>query len=193
MEPYFKYIEGIDFTPETRQKIADNIMSNRENYFRSGTKEDKFGFNDWNWFCPKDLMPRDLMDEVGKRFKIPISYEILGQTPYTYGKIHIDKKIPNNPPRETLINFPIYPLNKDIFSPTNFFELKSGSYDDYDNAVFKLKASVDYSLGLPVIFNLQEFHNAVNPKDDYRFNCQFTTDLTFKEIVNIYNQGELFV
>ena len=193
MEPYFKYIEGIDFTPETRQKIADNIMVNRENYFRSGTKEDKFGFYDWNWFCPRKLMPRDLMDEVGKRFNVPVSYEILGQTPYTDGKIHIDKQIPDNPPRETLINFPIYPLSNDIFEPTNFFKLESGTYIDYDNAVFKLKASTDYSLGLPVIFNLQEFHNAVNNRDDYRFSCQFTTDLTFEEIVNIYNQGELFV
>ena len=193
MEPYFKLIEGIDFTQETRQKIADNVLANCDNYFRSGTKEDKFGFNDWNWFCPRDLMPRDLMDEVGKRFKIPVAYELLGQTPYTYGKIHIDKQIPTNPPRETLINFPIYPLNKDLFSPTNFFQLESGTYDDYDNAVFKLKASVDYSIGLPVIFNLQEFHNAVNPGSDYRFNVQFTTDIPFQELVNIYNQGELFV
>jgi|TARA_B110000858_G_C17630120_1_gene393136 hypothetical protein len=193
MEPYFKYIEDINFTPETRQKLADNIMSNHENYVRSGTKVDKFGFNGCNWFCPRELIPKDLMDEVGKRFKIPVAYEIIGQMPYIYTKIHVDGKVYGNPPRESLINFPIYPLNKDLTGPTNFFKLEDGTYKDYDNASFKLKAIVDYSLGLPFIFNLQEYHNAVNARNDYRFHCQFTTDIPFKDIVNIYNQGELFV
>ena len=35
MEPYFKYVEGINFTPETRKKLADNILSNAEDYIRS--------------------------------------------------------------------------------------------------------------------------------------------------------------
>ena len=132
------------------------------------------------------------MDEVGKRFNIPVSYEILGQTPYTDGKIHTDRKVEGLPPRVTLINFPIYPFDMSVYGPTNFFKLIEGSYSDYDNAIFELQCSVDYSYNLPVIFNLQEYHNAVNDTDDYRFNCQFTTDLEGPEIFELYNSGKLF-
>ena len=27
MRPYFEYVEGINFSPETRKKLADNILS----------------------------------------------------------------------------------------------------------------------------------------------------------------------
>jgi hypothetical protein len=193
MEPYFKYVEGINFTPETRKKLADNILSNAEDYIRSANyRHNKYGKYDWNWFCPRNLIPTELMDEVGKRFNIPVSYEILGQTPYTDGKIHTDRKVEGLPPRVTLINFPIYPFDMSVYGPTNFFKLIEGSYSDYDNAVFELQCSVDYSHNLPVIFNLQEYHNAVNDTDDYRFNCQFTTDLEGPEIFELYNSGKLF-
>lgn len=193
MTPYFEYVEGINFTKETRKQLADNILSNAENYIRSSNDHvNKHGKYDWNWFCPRNLIPTNLMDEVGKRFNIPVSYEILGQTPYTDGKIHIDRKVPGLPPRVSLINFPIYPFDMNNYGPTNFFELKEGSYTDYDNAVFEKKCSVDYSKNLPVIFNLQEFHNAVNDTNDYRFNAQFTIDLPFEEVVSLYRKGELF-
>ena len=52
--------------------------------------------------------------------------------------------------------------------------------------------AVDYSHNLPVVFNLQEYHNAVNDTNDYRFNAQFTTDLPFEEVVSLYDKGELF-
>lgn len=193
MNPYFKYVEGINFTIETRKKLADNILSNAENYIRSANyRVNKYGKYDWNWFCPRDLIPTDLMDEVGKRFKIPVAYEILGQTPFTNGKIHIDRVVPGLPPRISLINFPIYPSNMSIYGPTNFFELVEGSYKDYDNAVFDLKCSVDYSKNLPTILNLQEYHNAVNDTNDFRFNAQFTTDLPFEELVLLYENNQLF-
>lgn len=193
MYPYFEYVEGINFTQETRSKLADNILSNAENYIRSANyRVNKYGKYDWNWFCPRDLIPTELMDEVGKRFNIPVAYEILGQTPFTNGKIHTDRVVPGLPPRISLINFPIYPMNMDVYGPTNFFELVEGTYEDYDNAVFELKCSVDYSKNLPVVFNLQEYHNAVNDTNDYRFNAQFTTELPFEEVVALYRKGELF-
>jgi len=193
MRPYFEYVEGINFKPETRKALADNILSNAENYIRSANyRVNKYGKYDWNWFCPRDLMPNELMDEVGKRFNIPVSYEIIGQTPFTDGKIHIDRKVEGLPPRVTLINFPVYPFDMEIYGPTNFFDLVEGEYKDYDNAKFELRASVDYRKNMPVIFNLQEYHNAVNPTDDYRFNAQFTTDLEFEELVSLYDNNELF-
>jgi|TARA_B110000977_G_scaffold135648_1_gene172529 hypothetical protein len=193
MEPYFKYVEGINFTEKTRKKLADNILSNAENYMRSSNDHaNKHGKYDWNWFCPRNLIPTELMDEVGKRFCIPVSYEILGQTPYTNGKIHIDRKVEGLPPRVTLINFPIYPFDMNTYGPTNFFELVEGRYTDYDNAKFELRASVDYKYNLPVIFNLQEYHNAVNDTNDFRFNAQFTTALEGPEIFELYNSGKLF-
>lgn len=193
MFPYFEYVEGINFTQQTRIKLAENILSNAENYIRSSNDHaNKYGKYDWNWFCPRNLIPIKLMDEVGKRFKIPVEYEILGQTPFTNGKIHIDRIIPGLPPRISLINFPIYPMNMNIYGPTNFFKLTKGSYSDYDNAIFELQCSVDYSKNLPVIFNLQEYHNAVNNIDDYRFNAQFTTDIPFIELVKLYRKNKLF-
>jgi hypothetical protein len=74
MEPYFKYVEGINFTQETRNKLAENILSNAEDYIRSANyRHNKYGKYDWNWFCPRNLIPTALMDEVGKRFNIPVS------------------------------------------------------------------------------------------------------------------------
>ena len=113
-------------------------------------------------------------------------------TAITDGKIHIDRKVEGLPPRVTLINFPIYPFDMSIYGPTNFFKLIEGSYGDYDNAIFEKQCSVDYKHNLPVIFNLQEYHNAVNDTNDYRFNCQFTTDLEFKDLVELYDNEELF-
>lgn len=194
MRPYFEYVEGINFTDETRKKLAENILSNAEDYGRSATyNKNKYGKYDWNWFCPRDLIPTELMDEVGKRFKIPVAYEILGQTPYTDVKIHIDRKVEGLPPRVTLINFPIYPFDMDTYGATNFFKMTSGDYRDYDNATFELQCSVDYKRNLPVIFNLQEYHNAVNDTNDYRFNCQFTTGLEFEELIELYDTNQLFV
>ena len=193
MRPYFQYVEGINFSPETRKKLADNILANAENYIRSSNDhKNKYGKYDWNWFCPRDIMPTELMDEVGSRFKIKVAYEILGQTPYTDGKIHIDRIVEGLPPRISLINFPIYPFDMNKYGPTNFFKLIEGKYSDYDNAVFEKQCSVDYSHNLPVVFNLQEYHNAVNDTNDYRFNAQFTTDLPFEEVVSLYDKGELF-
>jgi len=193
MKPYFQYVEGIQFKKETRRKLAENILKNAEDYIRSSNDHaNKYGKYDWNWFCPSDLMPTELMDEIGKRFKIPVSYEILGQTPYTDGKIHIDRLVPGLPPRVSLINFPIYPFDMTTYGPTNFFKLLEGSYTDYDNAVFEKQCSVDYKHNLPVIFNLQEYHNAVNNTNDYRFNAQFTTDLPFEQVCELYEKNELF-
>ena len=193
MRPYFEYVEGINFSEETRKALAENILSNAEDYIRSSNDHaNKYGKYDWNWFCPRDLIPTQLMDEVGKLFKIDVAYEILGQTPYTDGKIHIDRKVEGLPPRVTLINFPIYPFDMNTYGPTNFFKLTLGKYSDYDNAVFEKQCSVDYKHNKPVIFNLQEYHNAVNDTNDYRFNCQFTTGLEFNEIIELYDNKELF-
>ena len=41
-------------------------------------------------------------------------------------------------------------------------------------------------------YNLQEYNNAVNETKDYTFNCQFTTDLEFKDLVELYDNEELF-
>ena len=43
-----------------------------------------------------------------------------------------------------------------------------------------------------VIFNLLEYHNATNETNDYRFHCQFSTDIPFNEIVDLYDKGKLF-
>jgi len=52
---------------------------------------------------------------------------------------------------------------------------------------------VDYTTGVEcVIFNLQEYHCAWNDRNDHRFSIQFTTDLPFDEIVNLYDTGKLF-
>jgi hypothetical protein len=192
MRPYFEYVKGINFTDETRKKLADYVMKNLHLFNRSSTKLSSTGTYDWNWFLYQSNIPTDLMDEVGKRFKIPVNYEILGQTPYTTGRIHIDRIVPNIPPRISLINFPIYPLDFNKIGPTRYWDLIDGTTDDYDNAVFDFKCEVDYSLRLPVIFNLQQYHSAVNEVNDHRFNAQFTTELPFEEIVYLYDKGQLF-
>ena len=132
------------------------------------------------------------MDEIGKKFKIPVTYEILGQSEHTNGKIHVDRVIEGLPPRITLINFPIYPLDPSLFGPTRFWKLVDGTYNDYDNAKFEMQAEVDYKKQLPVIFNLQEYHNAVNLRNDHRFNAQFTTHIPFDEIIELYDKNKLF-
>jgi hypothetical protein len=193
MRPYFEYIEGINFEEDTRTKLSSYVMNNLDLFERSGSKPTKkYGKYDWNWFLPRDHMPKHLMDELGKKFKIPVTYEILGQSSWTDGKIHVDRIIEGIPPRITLINFPIYPLEPELFGPTRFWKLTEGKYVDYDNAKFELQAEVDYTKKLPVIFNLQEYHNAVNLRDDHRFNAQFTTNLPFDEIISLYDSGDLF-
>ena len=37
-----------------------------------------------------------------------------------------------------------------------------------------------------------EYHNAVNDTNDFRFNAQFTTALEFDEILELYNTSKLF-
>lgn len=193
MRPYFEYIEGINFKEKTRNKLSKYIMKNLDNFVRSASPPTKYGSYDWNWFLPQEFMPRDLIDEVGSRMKIKVSYEILGQTPYTRGKIHIDRIVPNVPPRVTLLNFPIYPLDNLKFGPTRFYELLEGNTkEDYDSCVFDQKCEVDYSKGKPVLFNLQRYHNAWNDVNDHRFSVQLTTDKTFEEIIELYDQNELF-
>lgn len=193
MKPYFAYIDGISFQQETREKLANFIMSNLDNFMRSGSPPTKYGSYDWNWFLPQEFMPRHLIDEVGDRIKIPVSYEILGQTPYTRGKIHVDRIVPNVPPRVCLLNFPIYPLDNSVFGPTKFFDLLEGNTSvDYESCKFELKAETDYSLNKPVLFNLQEYHCAWNDVNDHRFNVQLTTSKTFEEVYDLYQQGELF-
>ena len=192
MRPYFEYVKGINFSEETRKKLADNILSNAEDYIRSANyRHNKYGKYDWNWFCPRNLIPTDLMDEVGKRFKIPVHYEILGQTPFTIGKIHVDQKNPFVP-RVSVISIPVYPLDIRSFGPTKFWTLESGEYSDYDNAKFKLQETINYTDHTAVIFNLLEYHNATNETNDYRFHCQFSTDIPFNEIVELYDKGKLF-
>ena len=137
-------------------------------------------------------MPYELMDEVGKRFKIPISYEILGQEPMTDGKIHIDRRVPELPPRETLIMFPVYPFNLKDVGPTQFFDLTKGSYEKYESATFELRCEIDWSVDLPAMLNLQEYHCAQNMRDDFRFGAQFTTDIPYNEMLLMYLSGELF-
>ena len=193
MRPYFQYLEGIAFKEETRVKISEIIMSNLDNFIRSASPPTKYGSYDWNWFLPQNLMPRDLIDEVGNRMKIPVSYEILGQTPFTRGKIHVDRIVPNLPPRVTLLNFPIYPLDNTIFGPTRFYELLEGDpKQDYDSCVFEQKAEVDYSVGKPVVFNLQRYHNAWNDVNDHRFNVQLCTNKTMDELMDLYDNNELY-
>ena len=75
------------------------------------------------------------MDEVGKKFLVDVHYEILGQTPFTIGKIHVDQKNPFVP-RVSVISIPVYPLDIRSFGPTKFWTLESGEYSDYDNAKF---------------------------------------------------------
>ena len=191
MRPYCQYVKGLSFTQETQDKLVEHILANKDNFAYTGTKPDKYGKTDWNWYCPKDYMPTELMDEVGKRFKVPVHYEILEQTPYTVGKIHIDQYNPYVP-RISVISLPIYPQDRSKFGPTQFWTLQSGTYEDYDKAVFKNEYTATYETEDAIIFNLQEFHSALNETDDFRFHCQFSTDIPFNEIVELYDTNQLF-
>ena len=191
MRPYFQKINELTFTEGTRSKLADHILKHKDNFAYTGTKPDKYGKTDWNWYCPRDIIPTELMDEVGKKFLVDVHYEILGQTPFTIGKIHVDQKNPFVP-RVSVISIPVYPLDIHSFGPTKFWTLESGEYSDYDNAEFKLQETINYTDHTAVIFNLLEYHNATNETNDYRFHCQFSTDIPFNEIVELYDKGKLF-
>ena len=193
MNNYFHYVEGINFSKETSEKLGQYCLDTFHLMKRSASRKTvKYGEYDFNYFVTPDNIPTEMMDEVGKKFIIPVSYEILGQEPMTDGKIHIDRKIPGYPPRETLIMFPVYPFEKENIGPTQFFDLVKGSYSDYENAEFEFKCEIDWTLGLPAILNLQEYHCAQNLRDDFRFAAQFTTDIEFDEMVLLYKSGELF-
>ena len=75
---------------------------------------------------------------------------------------------------------------------TNFYTLAEGTYQEYDDAVFKKECAVDWSTGKPAILNLQEYHAAMNLRGDKRFAAQFTTDLTFEELTELDIAGELY-
>jgi hypothetical protein len=132
------------------------------------------------------------MNKLGSKFKIDLTHEILGQDPFTDGKIHIDRVIPNVPPRISLVMFPVYPFNLMNIDSTSFFTLEEGSYSDYDDAVWKKQCAVDWAPGKPAILNLQEYHAAMNLRSDLRFAAQFTTALSFQELSDLDDQGELF-
>ncbi len=191
MRPYCQYIKELSFTQITQDKLVEHIIANKDNFAYTGTLPDKYGKTDWNWYCPKEFQPTELMDEVGKRFKVPVHYEILGQTPWTVGKIHKDQYNPFVP-RISVISLPIYPIDRSKIGPTKFWTLESGSYDDYDNAVFNNVYTATYETETAIIFNLQEYHSAMNETDDYRFHCQFSTDIPFDEIVKLYDSNQLF-
>ena len=55
-----------------------------------------------------------------------------------------------------------------------------------------LQETINYTDHTAVIFNLLEYHNATNETNDYRFHCQFSTDIPFNEIVDLYDKGKLF-
>ena len=192
MFPYFKYID-YPYETEVTQKIGQYCVENFDRFEMSSSKEcNKYGRYDYNYYLPRDHMCTDLMNELGSRFKITLTHEILGQAPFTDGKIHIDRIVPGVPPRIALIFFPVYPLDLMNMDSTNFYTLKSGSYDDYDSAVFQKEAAVDWSLGRPAILNLQEYHAAMNLRGDLRFAAQFTTEFTFDELVALDEAGELY-
>tara|TARA_R110000744_G_scaffold148331_1_gene261351 strand:- start:674 stop:1078 length:405 start_codon:yes stop_codon:yes gene_type:complete len=132
------------------------------------------------------------MTQLGSKFKIPLTHEILGTDPFTDGKIHKDRIVPNVPPRVSLVFFPVYPFNLNNVDSTNFYSLAKGTYNDYDDAVFKKECAVDWAPGKPAILNLQEYHAAMNLRPDLRFAAQFTTTLTFYELVALNDIGELY-
>jgi hypothetical protein len=132
------------------------------------------------------------MNKLGSRFKIDLTHEILGQDPFTDGKIHIDRIVPNVPPRISLVFFPVYPFNLANVDSTNFYTCEEGSYTNYDDAVWKKQCSVDWAVGKPALLNLQEYHAAMNLRPDLRFAAQFTTELSFKELCDLEDSGDLF-
>ena len=181
---YFKILEGIEFSSATKNQLEKYILKNKDYFKYTGTKPDEYGNTDWNWYCPNDLLPTNLIDEVGKRFNIPVKYEILGQTPWTKGKIHKDW-VSKEVPRVCCISLPITP-NYDDFSCTQFWRK-----DRFENYI--LADEVDYSIPVKaVVFNLQEWHCAINPTHHYRFHCQFATDLPFEQVCELYENNELF-
>lgn len=192
MLPYFKYID-YEYDRELTKQIGQYCVDNFDKFVMSSSREcNKYGRYDYNYFLPREHMCTDLMNQLGHRFKVELTHEILGQDPFTDGKIHIDRVIPNVPPRISLVFFPIYPFDLNNIDSTNFYELESGSYDDYDTAVFKKRCGVDWSLGKPAILNLQEYHAAMNLRPDLRFAAQFTTDMSFEEMCELDANGELY-
>ena len=195
MRPYFQVVNELGFTQQTRKNIWKHLEDNLDNFCRSTGETDVHGKYDWNWFLPNQYIPKDLAKEVTDRLCIPYSYEVLGQTPFTQGKIHKDRiDEPPCPPRISLLNFPIYPLEAENFGPTKYWKkLYGDEHKDYDGCVWEHVCEVDYTTGVEcVIFNLQEYHCAWNDRHDHRFSIQFTTDLPFDEIVNLYDTGKLF-
>jgi hypothetical protein len=193
MVPYFKYLNNYEYSKDTTAELGKYCKTNFDKFVMSSSREcNKYGRYDYNYFLPSVHMPTELMSELGKHFKIKLTHEILGQSAFTDGKIHIDRMVPGVPPRVSLIFFPIYPLNLENVDPTNWYILESGSYSEYDSAVFKKQASADWTLGKPALINLQEYHCAQNMRNDLRFAAQFTTDKTFDEMIEIDNKGELY-
>lgn len=192
MLPYFKFIDY----PVSRgltQQIGQYCINNVDKFVMSSSRQcNKYGRYDYNYFLPREHMCTDLMNELGKHFKIPLTHEILGQDPYTDGKIHIDRVIPDVPPRISLVFFPVYPFVLDNVDTTNFYDLKAGSYDDYDTAVFRKRCAVDWTIGKPAILNLQEYHAAMNLRGERRYAAQFTTDIPFDELCDMADNGELY-
>lgn len=192
MLPYYKHID-YKYDRALTRKIGQYCVDNFDKFMMSSSREcNKYGRYDYNYFLPRDHMCTDLMNELGSRFKIPLTHEILGQDAFTDGKIHIDRVVPNVPPRIALIFFPIYPFDLMNVDSTNFYTLAEGSYQEYDEAVFKKECAVDWSLGKPAILNLQEYHAAMNLRGDKRFAAQFTTELTFEELTELDAAGELY-
>lgn len=193
MQPYFQYLENYQYDKAVNDQIGQYCFDNFDKFERSSSRlTNKYGRYDYNYFLPAQYIPTELMNELGKHFKIDLTHEILGQDPFTDGKIHQDRIVPGLPPRISLIMFPVWPLNRDNIDPTNFYTLEKGSYQEYDDAVWKKRTSVDWSLGKPAILNLQEYHSAINLRSAKRFGAQFTTDKTFEEMVELYNNGELY-
>lgn len=192
MRPYFKYID-YEYDQSVANKIGQYCVDNFDKFMRSSSRQcNKYGRYDYNYFLPRDHMCTDLMNQLGNKFKVPLTHEILGQDPFTDGKIHIDRMIPGVPPRVSLVFFPVYPFDHMNIDPTNFYDLEKGSYDDYDEAVWRKRCAVDWSHGRAAILNLQEYHSAINLRPDLRFAAQFTTDKTFDELVALDDAGELY-
>ena len=192
MLPYFKYID-YKYDTSVTNKIGQYCVDNFDKFMKSSSKEtNKYGRYDYNYFLPRDHMCTDLMTQLGSRFKIDLTHEILGQDPFTDGKIHIDRIVPNVPPRISLVFFPVYPFNLNNIDSTSFYSLTKGTYSEYDDAVFKKECAVDWAPGRPALLNLQEYHAAMNLRSDLRFAAQFTTELSFKELCDLDERGELF-
>jgi len=191
MLPYFLKIKNLNFKEDVKKNLKEYVLKNLDKFDRNFNKVPyKYGSYDGNWYLPKQYMPFDLLDTIGNLFKIKISYEILAQSSFTNGRIHRDGNYPNLPPRSTVINFPIYPDNCTI--GTKFYNLEEGSYDDFDNAIWKEICEVTYEDNHPVILNTQKWHAVQNNVKEKRFCAQITTDLKFTEVVNLYIKNKLY-